>query len=408
MRVVDLTEFYSPRGGVRTQLTLKGRAFSALGHAHLVIAPGTHSEDRPLDVNMNEEHPRARVVLLRGPTLPYDHNYQLLWRMRRVHSVLQRFAPDIISVNSLYMAPVALQTMPDCPRAVHIATWHADFIDNYVCGFLSSKLPKPATARISGLLWRWVVRLLNGYAATFTASKNQADKLRSKGVDRVFEIPYGVDRRVFSIDARSSAFRRDIGLSDPNIALAVAVGRLSGEKNWDVLLQAVQCTKRNIKLLIYGAGPELDRLRALADPRRVIFMGFEPSRERLAMALASADVFLNAAPHETYGFGIAEAIACGTPVVVSSSGAAIDMVQPSHGRVCPHTSACDFAEAIEVVTDRNSDSYRAAALQAAATIPDYRNQMALTASTYESLIEEHQRSRKCSPDTHSQCPSRTR
>lgn len=391
MRVVDLTEFYSPRGGVRTQLTLKGRAFCELGHEHLVIAPGTHDEDRPLDAPIAEVHQRSRVVLLKGPTLPYDRNYQLLWHMPKVHSALRRFAPDLINVNSLYMAPIAVQTMPDRPQPVRIATWHADFIDNYIRGFLSNKLPNAAADRISGILWCWVVRLLNSYAGTFAASKDQANKLRGKGVERVFEIPYGVDRRVFSREARSLSFRREVGLPDEGIALAIAIGRLSGEKNWDVLLNAVQRTNRNVKLLIYGAGPELNRLRSLADPQRVKFMGFEPNRERLATALASSDVFLNAAPHETYGFGIAEAIACGTPVVVSSSGAAIDLVQPSHGRVCRHTSACDFADAIEAVTGSAGTSYRAAALHAAATIPDYRKQMALTATTYESLIREHRR-----------------
>ena len=74
-------------------------------------------------------------------------------------------------------------------------------------------------------------------------------------------------------------------------------------------------------LVLYGDGPERARLEARA-PHGVRFAGFEQDRDRLAAALASADVLVHGCPYETFGLGVAEAVACGLPVVVPDAGGA--------------------------------------------------------------------------------------
>ena len=56
-------------------------------------------------------------------------------------------------------------------------------------------------------------------------------------------------------------------------------------------------------------------------PPGVRFTGFEKRREALASALASADVLVHGCPFETFGLGVAEAVACGLPVVAPDEGA---------------------------------------------------------------------------------------
>src|SRR5262249_32056107 len=61
--------------------------------------------------------------------------------------------------------------------------------------------------------------------------------------------------------------------------------------------------------------------QAAGTAQPVTFTGFIPSRTAVATLLATADVVLAPGPVETFGLAALEALACGTPVVVSGSGA---------------------------------------------------------------------------------------
>ena len=46
MKVLDVTEFYSERGGgVRSHMALKSHVLCQLGHEHVVVAPGARDEE---------------------------------------------------------------------------------------------------------------------------------------------------------------------------------------------------------------------------------------------------------------------------------------------------------------------------------------------------------------------------
>jgi glycosyltransferase involved in cell wall biosynthesis len=53
----------------------------------------------------------------------------------------------------------------------------------------------------------------------------------------------------------------------------------------------------------------------------VIFTGMILDEKKVASFYAQADIFVSASPSETFGFTVAEAMACGTPAVVVKSGA---------------------------------------------------------------------------------------
>ena len=58
----------------------------------------------------------------------------------------------------------------------------------------------------------------------------------------------------------------------------------------------------------------------------VTLAGFLPDRTGLAALLASADVAIAPGPAETFGLAALEALACGTPVVVSAESALPEVV----------------------------------------------------------------------------------
>ena len=61
------------------------------------------------------------------------------------------------------------------------------------------------------------------------------------------------------------------------------------------------------------------------------FTGFIESRNAVATLLATADVALAPGPHETFGLAALEALACGTPAVVSRTSALTEILTSDSG-----------------------------------------------------------------------------
>jgi alpha-1,6-mannosyltransferase len=76
-------------------------------------------------------------------------------------------------------------------------------------------------------------------------------------------------------------------------------------------------------LVVAGDGPLRGRLERAARRKAlpVQFAGFVTDPKHLATLLASADVVVAPGPVETFGLAALEALACGTPVVVSGDSA---------------------------------------------------------------------------------------
>ena len=108
-------------------------------------------------------------------------------------------------------------------------------------------------------------------------------------------------------------------------------GRLSPEKKPQRSLNTLATLRANglsARLVVAGDGPLRRRLerRAARDGLPVTFAGFLPDRTDLAALLASADVAIAPGPAETFGLAALEALACGTPVVVSAESALPEVV----------------------------------------------------------------------------------
>ncbi len=110
-------------------------------------------------------------------------------------------------------------------------------------------------------------------------------------------------------------------------------------------------------LVVVGDGPLRARLVRRAAGLPVAFTGFVPDRVAVAGLLATADVVLAPGPVETFGLAALEALACGTPVVVSA-GSALPEVVGAAGVAVPGE---DFAAGVARVLERPVNARRAAA-----------------------------------------------
>jgi alpha-1,6-mannosyltransferase len=389
LKVIDISEFYSERGGgIRSHLEVRGQFLCKLGHDHVVIAPGPRNEETIKNAS-NAPGGSARVVRLRGRSLPYDRTYHLLAHFHKIRLRVRAERTDVIEAHSPYLGAAAVLACGRDAAPVRTAFWHADHIGTYVvpamAGFGTS-----FTEHVTRPLWSVVRTLLAPFDATFVAGIAQADGLRKAGVRDVVLAPFGVDVGTFHPGQRSETRRREL-LAGGEGPLVVAVGRLAFEKRWDVLLAAferVSAAYPGAVLVFFGDGPERARLAARA-PRNVRFAGFERDRTALARSLASADVLAHACPYETFGLGVAEAVACGLPVVVPDAGGAASCADASTGVLYPSLDAAACAEGLlRVVRRAEREGYdaRVRALAAAARVRTAEDHVRDVVSEYERLL----------------------
>jgi alpha-1,6-mannosyltransferase len=107
-------------------------------------------------------------------------------------------------------------------------------------------------------------------------------------------------------------------------------------------------------LVLAGDGPEVAnvRHRAEADPR-VKYIGHLESRDELATAYASADVFVAPGRFETFGMSTLEAMCSGLPIVGIKSSGTASFVPPNVGVMAPAGDAASVAMAILDLAARN-------------------------------------------------------
>jgi glycosyltransferase involved in cell wall biosynthesis len=156
----------------------------------------------------------------------------------------------------------------------------------------------------------------------------------------------GVDAKLFRPDdPAGQAFRERHGLGGGPVLLAA--GALEWEKRYDWLLQALAHLSPGAPaLVIRGSGSLEAQIRAQAERMglNVRFLGFLPPDE-LAAAYNAASCFVHAGHVETFGLTVAEAMACGRPVVAVASGGVPEVLGDT-GVLVPDGDPAGFAAAL--------------------------------------------------------------
>lgn len=151
--------------------------------------------------------------------------------------------------------------------------------------------------------------------------------------DRVHMIPPGYDdNRFYPVsEASRQMIRQRLGFKQPTI---LALGRLATNKGYDLLIEAFAVTAKRIPdvvLHLAVGGTKMDRnekkilgelkvlTRKLGLTKRVKFSSFI-SDDELADYYRAADQFVLSSRYEPFGMTAIEAMACGTPTVVTIHG----------------------------------------------------------------------------------------
>jgi glycosyltransferase involved in cell wall biosynthesis len=187
-------------------------------------------------------------------------------------------------------------------------------------------------------------------------------------------VPGGVEQRFRpATEEAVAALRQSMGLTAPFI---LTLGMMEPRKNWQGLIQAYSQARARHRLphQLVLAGPRGWLWESIIDERErspfrndVVLVGFVPDADLPALYTA-ADVFAFPSFYEGFGLPPLEAMACGTPVVVSNAASLPEVVGDAALKV-PPDDVDALAEALAqlVLDEALRARLRAAALERAAT-----------------------------------------
>jgi alpha-1,6-mannosyltransferase len=354
VRIVQLANFYGPRsGGLRTAVNQLGAGYAAHGHQVVLVVPGPTHHEGVLPSGV-------RRIMLPGARIPGTGGYRVLdpWRVR---ALLNQLAPDRIEVSDRFTLR-GLGRWATARGVPSVVISH-ERLDRLLRQF---GLPAPLAGGLASAANRRMAAGYDTVVCTTGFARAEFDRI---GAGNVVQVPLGVDLVTFHPTRRDPGLRATLaGGAD---ALLVHCGRLSVEKHPERSVDALaelHGSGHRVRLVIAGDGPRRAALQRRATGLPVTFLGFVSHRATLATLLASADVALAPGPHETFGLAALEAMAAGTPVVVSRSSALPEIILPGGG-----TSATDhapaFAAAVLGLLNQPLPARRAAARARAERFP---------------------------------------
>jgi glycosyltransferase involved in cell wall biosynthesis len=313
LRIAVVTETWPPEvNGVALTLSKLIQQLSQRQHTIQLIRPRQDKHD------MGAEQAGWSEVLMRGLPIPRYPQLKLgfpskkalvkAWSLKR---------PDLVHIATegpLGWSALQAARVLRLPVTSDFRTNFHTYSQHYGVGWLS----KPIVA--------YLRKFHNRTACTMVPTLALKTQLQASGFDNLRVVSRGVDTRIFHPQKRSASMRASWH-ADANTVVLLSVGRLAAEKNLDLIVttyQALQRSGRSVKLVFAGDGPYRKKLEE--DCPQAIFMGM-CTHDQLALAYASADLFLFTSLTETFGNVTLEALASGTPVLSFDCAAAAELLQ---------------------------------------------------------------------------------
>ena len=374
MRIVRVANFVTARsGGLRTALRELGAGFEAAGHEAVLVVPGARAA-----VEMTEQ---GRVVTLPGPEVPGMGGYRVLLDRRRLAATLAELRPGRLEVSDR----TTLRWLGRWARRAEVPSMMVSH--ESLDGLLrlagsdrgSGLFAGSGSARVAGGgrggSGRWLADRLNARtAAEFDTvactTRWAAAEFERIGARNVVRVPLGVDLDWFSPARRDPQMR--LRWAAPGDLLLLHCGRLSAEKRPRRSLHALaelRAAGVPAVLAVAGGGPLRVALQREAAERGlpVRFLGHIGDRRELAALLATADVAIAPGPVETFGLSALEALASGTPVVVSAESALPEVIGDAGIAAAGEGPA--YASAVRALAARPEQARRQAAREQAERYP---------------------------------------
>lgn len=306
MRIGFFTDTFLPqRNGVVTSIISFGKELVKRGHEIHVFCPKTRIKEYEgmriysYPAVIFRPYPEFKIAVPQGK---------------------EKVPPlDIVHTHSPFTMGFFGWRVAKYQKIPRVSTFHTMLSEytNYI------KVGGPLVKHVA---WRFCRFFYNRHKKLIAPSSSLKKILRRKGVKKPIEvIPSGIDLRVYRpIDKETT--RKVLGLGEGRIFLSL--GRISHEKNLDVIIRAMKLADGT--LIIAGRGPAKPKLEKLVKKlglrKKVRFVGYVPEAKK-PYYFSAADAFVIASTSETQAIVTAEAMACGCPVIGANSFAIPEIVK---------------------------------------------------------------------------------
>lgn len=330
MRIAHLTQTYPPMisGAALAACELSERMVAA-GHKVLVVTASEREKGYVTDL-----HNLKIMRLASRPNPARAGQRYMLWPARAVGAALRAFQPDIVHLHEpLSLGLLGLQ---GARRLGAPVVYTAHQLPWFAAAYAPRILALPRLVEAG--LWRYARWFLGQCTAVTAPTATIAQIITEKTAYHAHAIPCGLDLRRFqprpAYAAEAESLRRKYGLH-PTQPVLLHVGRLDKDKSVsEVLLAAAQVLPQaNAQLLVVGDGSQRRQLMALSRrlgiARRCHFPGYVlPESPDLPGLYRLATAFVTASTIETFGLVVAEAMACGCPVIAPAATCMPELIRP--------------------------------------------------------------------------------
>ncbi|GAA0076969.1 glycosyltransferase family 4 protein [Clostridium sp. CTA-5] len=309
MKILITTDTYLPMiNGVATSVNNLYKELKYKGH-DVKILTLSYNSDEKIDGDVYylksigiKVYPDARIKF------PLHNNF--------IKEII-KWNPDIIHSQTEFSMMLVSKYIANKLEIPHIHTYHTMY-ENYLNYLLGGKIiNKKISVKITKIL-------LNSLDSVIVPTEKTKNTLLNYGIDKpMYVIPTGIDLTRFqhTISSKQKLEIMSKLKINQNDRIITYVGRVAEEKNIDeilTLLPNVINKFKNVKLMIVGGGPYINKLKELVKKQNlkdnVIFTGMIKPEE-VYKYYKIAEIFVTASTSETQGLTYIEALSSGCPVV---------------------------------------------------------------------------------------------
>jgi glycosyltransferase involved in cell wall biosynthesis len=212
--------------------------------------------------------------------------------------------------------------------------------------------------------------------------------------NEILFIPNGYRPELF-FKKDKEELRKKLGLpAEKNIL--INIGWLTKVKGQAYLISAISeiaKKRKDVLCLIIGIGPLYNKLKKQIDDlglTSMITLVGKVEHRKIIDWLNASDLFVLSSLSESFGIVVAEALACGKPVVATINGGSEELITDAKvGLLCEKANHLDLADKIEIALDKQwSEDY----IANHAKRFEYKHFASEVLKVYGTVMKKHQRS----------------
>ncbi len=323
MRILFITNNYTPyNGGVVSSIQATVSALQALGHEVQIVT---------LDF-LGGEHQDPPYVH-RVPSLlrfTYKNNRMAVpWRAQRyLRALINRYSPDIIHVHHPFLLGWLGAKLGKRLSIPVVFTYHTlyEHYAHYV----------PAPQSLVTWYIRWHVRRFFKYVQGIILPSTALRGRIPEGKAKILVLPSGLNPYFIDLPLRL------IIIQENRILKLLLVSRFVPEKNIEWLLDVIVLLKFcRVELTLVGHGAYYERLRMYAHDqlnlKQMVQFILKPTPQEIVSYYKKTDIFVFPSVSDTQGLVLAEAMACGKPVIALDGPGQRDIIRDGYNGYIVHT-----------------------------------------------------------------------